>query len=152
MHIKETMQKHSTNNTKHSKYKYAWDSRIINKMQPSTRIYYSKIYCSSHPAWTTAGHHMFILTRGCKYSLDLLIMSGKPLETCWAFNKFLNNKFYYKVASCLLFYWLILRCTDQWILNKYTYYQNSFNLLSGSTKSRELQVTECRMLHWVHYE
>ena len=26
-----------------------------------------------------------------------------PLETCWAFNKFWNNKFYYKVASCWLF-------------------------------------------------
>jgi len=30
--------------------------------------------------------------------------SGMPLETCWAFNKFWNNKFYYKVASC----WLLL--------------------------------------------
>jgi hypothetical protein len=32
------------------------------------------------------------------------MMSGMPLETCWAFNKFWNNKFYYKVAS----YWLFL--------------------------------------------
>jgi len=30
-------------------------------------------------------------------------MSSMPLETCWAFNKFWNNKFYYKVASCWLF-------------------------------------------------
>jgi len=30
-------------------------------------------------------------------------MSGMPLETCWAFNKFWNKKFYYKVASCWLF-------------------------------------------------
>ena len=30
-------------------------------------------------------------------------MSGMPLETCRAFNKFWNNKFYYKVASCWLF-------------------------------------------------
>jgi len=25
------------------------------------------------------------------------------LETCWAFNKFRNNKLYYKVAFCWLF-------------------------------------------------
>jgi len=31
------------------------------------------------------------------------MMSGMPLETCRAFNKFWNNKFYYKVASCWLF-------------------------------------------------
>jgi hypothetical protein len=35
--------------------------------------------------------------------LELLMMSGMPLETCWAFSKFWNNKFNYKVASCLLF-------------------------------------------------
>jgi hypothetical protein len=31
------------------------------------------------------------------------MMSGVPLETCWAFNKRWNNIFYYKVASCWLF-------------------------------------------------
>jgi hypothetical protein len=36
-------------------------------------------------------------------SLELLMMSGMPLETCWAFNKFWNNKFYYKFTSCWLF-------------------------------------------------
>jgi hypothetical protein len=35
--------------------------------------------------------------------LELLMMSGIPLETCWAFNERWNNKFYYKVASCWLF-------------------------------------------------
>jgi hypothetical protein len=25
------------------------------------------------------------------------MMSGMPIETCWAFNKLLNNKFYYKL-------------------------------------------------------
>jgi len=25
------------------------------------------------------------------------MMSGGPLETCWAFNKLWNNKFYYKL-------------------------------------------------------
>jgi len=48
---------------------------------------------------------------GCKYSLELLMMSGMPLETCWAFNKIWNNKFYYKVSSCWYFYWLILNVT-----------------------------------------
>ena len=31
------------------------------------------------------------------------MMSGIPLETCWAFNKRWNNKIYYKVPSCWLF-------------------------------------------------
>jgi hypothetical protein len=36
--------------------------------------------------------------------LELLtMMSGVPLETCWAFSKFWNNKLYYKVTSCWLF-------------------------------------------------
>jgi len=30
-----------------------------------------------------------------------------PLKTCWAFNIFWNNKFYYKAASCWYFYWVI---------------------------------------------
>jgi hypothetical protein len=34
---------------------------------------------------------------------ELLMMSGVPLETCWAFNEWWNNKFCYKVASCWLF-------------------------------------------------
>jgi hypothetical protein len=53
---------------------------------------------SAHSALATAGHHMGIYTRGCKYSLQLLIMSGVPLKTCWAFKKLWNNKFYYKAA------------------------------------------------------
>jgi hypothetical protein len=35
--------------------------------------------------------------------LELLMMWGVPLETCWAFNERWNNKFYYKFASCWLF-------------------------------------------------
>jgi hypothetical protein len=35
--------------------------------------------------------------------LELLMMSGVPLEICWAVNECLNNKFRYKVASCWLF-------------------------------------------------
>jgi len=46
---------------------------------------------------------MHMQTRGCKYSLELLMLSGMPLETCWAFNERWNNKWYYNVASCWLF-------------------------------------------------
>jgi hypothetical protein len=63
----------------------------------------SVLFPISHSTLTTAGHRMCIWTRGCKYSLELLIMSGIPLETCWAFNKLWNNKLYYKVASGWLF-------------------------------------------------
>ena len=35
------------------------------------------------------------------------MMSGVPLETCWAFNKLWDNKFYYKAASGWYFYWVI---------------------------------------------
>jgi hypothetical protein len=36
---------------------------------------------------------------------ELLMMSGVSLETCWAFNKLWNNKFYYKSAPFWYFYW-----------------------------------------------
>jgi len=35
------------------------------------------------------------------------MMSCVPLETCSAFNKLWNNKFYYKAASCWYFYWVL---------------------------------------------
>jgi len=35
--------------------------------------------------------------------LELLMMNGMPLETCWAVKERWNNKFCYKVASCWLF-------------------------------------------------
>ena len=35
------------------------------------------------------------------------MMSGVPFETCWAFKKLRNNKFYYKAASYWYFYWVI---------------------------------------------
>jgi hypothetical protein len=43
------------------------------------------------------------------------MMSGVPLETCWAFNKLWNNKFYYKVASCWLF--LLIHTTMHGAMN-----------------------------------
>ena len=60
-----------------------------------------------HSNLATPGHHMGIKTRGCKHSLELLMMSGIRLETCWAFNRLWNNKFYYKAAFCWYFFWII---------------------------------------------
>jgi len=63
----------------------------------------SRLSGVSHSALATASHHMGIKARGCKYSLELLMVSGVPLETCWVFKKLWNNKFCYKDASCWLF-------------------------------------------------
>jgi len=57
------------------------------------------------------------------------MVSGMPLETCSAFNKFWNNKFYCKVASCCLF--LLIHATmhgSMNIKNKYirTYTSKKF--------------------------
>jgi hypothetical protein len=47
--------------------------------------------------------HAYVNQR-LQIQLELLMMSGIPLETCWAVNEWWNNKFCYKVASC----WLLL--------------------------------------------
>jgi hypothetical protein len=91
----------------------------------------------NHSALATTGHHMGIQSRGCKYSLELLMMSGVLLETCWASNKLWSNKFYYKAACCWYFYWVIYderihehqRCRSGWnaiqtvtnVLNAFTF-------------------------------
>jgi hypothetical protein len=67
------------------------------------QVWVGNAFRISHSDLTTASHHICMYTRGCKYSLELLMMSGVLLETCRAFNKRNNNKFYYKVASCWLF-------------------------------------------------
>jgi len=46
--------------------------------------------------------HAYVNQR-LQIELELLMMSGMPLETCWAVNERWNNKFCYKVASCWLF-------------------------------------------------
>jgi len=46
--------------------------------------------------------HAYVNQR-LQIQLELLMMSGVPLETCWAFNERWNNKFCYKAASCWLF-------------------------------------------------
>ena len=102
-------------------------NRNTNKLQLCNGIYYSRVYWrlnmfqAAHRSSSRALNCIFSLwlvypcgdqplprlsvklIHGCKYSLELLMVSGMPLETCWAFNKRWNNKFYYNVASCWLF-------------------------------------------------
>ena len=73
--------------------------------------------------------------------LELLMMSGMPLETCWAFNERWNNKFYYKVASCWLF---LLR-----VLNKIV-------ILTAARASCErgfnrMELVQCDLSSLLHY-
>jgi hypothetical protein len=46
--------------------------------------------------------HAYVNQR-LQIQLELLMMNGMPLETCWAVNERWNNKFCYMVASCWLF-------------------------------------------------
>jgi len=46
--------------------------------------------------------HAYVNQR-LQIQLELLMMSGMPPETCWAFNERWNNKFCYKAAPCWLF-------------------------------------------------
>jgi hypothetical protein len=90
---------------------------INNKMQPCNRIYYSTVHWRLNtfraavvksewefPLRLDYGRspHEYVNQR-LQIQLELLMTSGMPLETCWAFNERWNNKFYYKVASCWLF-------------------------------------------------
>ena len=81
-------------------------------------------------------------TRGCNYSLELLMMGGVSPATCWAITKHWNNKFYPKVASCWFFLWdllydckkklclcerqfCVLCCTDEKLLPAFKIYSCS---------------------------
>ena len=97
-------------------------------MQLCNRIYYSKVYWrlnvfqAAHRSSSGALNcicslwFLYLVTTWVYKSeaantvLELLMMSDVPLETCWAFNKLCNNKFYYKAASCWYFYWDNLIC------------------------------------------
>jgi hypothetical protein len=89
---------------------------ITNKMKPGNRIYYSNVYWrlnmfraahrSSSGALNCICSLWFTYTCGDRPLSSLSrkwISSDVPLETCWAFNKRWNNKFYYKVSFCWLF-------------------------------------------------
>ena len=51
--------------------------------------------------------HAYVNQR-LQIQLELLMMSGMPLETCWAVNERWNDKFCYKVTSCWLFLLIII--------------------------------------------
>jgi len=101
---------------------------ITNKMRPCSRIHYSNVFNWStcfkrHTAhhqelkncncslwfyirlWlpAAAGIQTYVKSEAAITVLELLMMSGVLLETCWAIKKHWNNKFYYTVASCSLF-------------------------------------------------
>jgi hypothetical protein len=61
------------------------------------------------------------------------MMNGVPLETCSAFKKLSNNKFYYKAASCWYFYSEII----SWRLAVLNY---SF-ICEESPSSRDFELT-----------
>jgi len=54
--------------------------------------------CSLWFTYTCGDRPLSSLSGKCISHSDLT-----TAETCWAFNKRWNNKFYYKVASCWLF-------------------------------------------------
>jgi len=71
---------------------------ITNKMQPCIRIYYSTVHWRLNMFrkayrmwWPAVGNygrspHAYVNQR-LQIKLELLMMSGMPLETCWAFNE-----------------------------------------------------------------
>ena len=77
--------------------------------------------------------HAYVNQR-LQIQLELLMMNGMPLETCWVFNERWNNKFNYKVASCWLFiqshttvhgsmnikFWLFIKCNNTFHFYMYT--------------------------------
>jgi hypothetical protein len=128
-------------------------------MQPCNRIYYSNVhwrinmfraaYHSSSGVpncicslWFTyacgewelrldygRSQHAYVNQR-LQIQLELLMMSGVPLETCWAF---LNGGIINSITRLHLvgyFYWFILRCTDPRILNILIYTQQDATLHS----------------------
>jgi len=61
--------------------------------------------------------------------LELLMMSGMPLETCWAFSERWNSRFCYRVASCWLF--LLSHTTMHGSMHINTLRTGSFKLLKS---------------------
>jgi hypothetical protein len=100
--------------------------------------------------------HAYVNQR-LQIQLELLMMSGVPIETCWAFNERSNNKFYYKVASC----WLFLR-KDK--LYRLIYYSKSALHVSGNifahhqkhlavfTVSGIVHPSCCRLVSWMNWK
>jgi hypothetical protein len=77
--------------------------------------------CHTQYTWHSSTCIFYLIEQHCKFQLrffygrsphayvkdrlhielELLLMSGMPFDTCWAFNERWNNRFYYKVPSCV---------------------------------------------------
>ena len=63
--------------------------------------------------WFPLSHHssqhpkMYIKPEAAVTVFELLMMGCVSPETCWAIKKQWNNKFYYTVASCWFFLWVL---------------------------------------------
>jgi len=75
--------------------------------------------------------------------LELLMMSGVPLETFWAFKKLWNNKLYYKAASCWYFYWVIYNAR----IHEYQVSQILLHLAAETVSSNNKVALVCPLPH-----
>jgi len=97
INVKQATGIHAYKNTERELYKTnatIWFNKICRDKQPTPN--YINITINGRSP------HAYVNQR-LQIQLELLMMSGMPLETCWAFNERWNTKFYYKVASCWLF-------------------------------------------------
>jgi len=95
--------------------------------------------------------HAYVNQR-LQIQLELLMMSGMPLETCWSFNERWNNKFYYKVASCWLFLLSELK-KNRKIYKKFKNITKIFRVTSVSViavKCDEKIYMDRSMFFWAH--
>ena len=87
--------------------------------------------------------HAYVNQR-LQIQLQLLMMSGVPLETCWAVNERWNNKFCYKVASCCLF--LLSHTTMQGPMNNKSW--NCYHIISSIMYNADM-IKSCNQ--WRHH-
>jgi len=80
--------------------------------------------------------------------LELLMMSGVPLETCWAFNERWNNKFCYKVASCWLFLPNLSRCCVCTV-HLCSFFVFTVRVHNGRLNGRLLDPWSCRKCNFI---
>jgi hypothetical protein len=128
-----------------------WLSRNTNKMQLCIRIYYFKVYWrlnmfqAAHRSSSGALNCICNLcnwvgknfpTQLWQQPVTIWVYKLKAANTCWAFNKLWNNKFYYKAASCWYFYRGQIITIKKYNNMKITYIkQKCFGLILSSLRS-----------------
>jgi hypothetical protein len=135
---------------------------ITNKMQPCNWIYYSKIYWKLNMFRATYRSSSGAPNRIC--SLWFIYTCGdRPLSrlggnSWWAVcrSKHVEPSINFGIINSITrlflvyFYWFILRCTDQWILNPFyaplihTAMHGSMNIKSILCSTRDISVTRIR--------